>query len=488
MSSIETGEGYIRHFNREHPEFDIGPQLTAPTAPLDVSERTEDCVLSEDRPAVDAKHVDFSKYDSLICGPDVLPNVIIDREFGRIFYNLNGTWSLVSLNWLEITVRMQEKGIHIAYETAFTWKRLDGLWVPQDYKQAAPVPAEVAFVWRKGIVGYANGTVWRQGADGKWVDTRESVTGLRLFSTGRGVAVDEHGAEWSVGADRKWNVSSPGPQINPPSAPGGAGDYVPAKVEVQLESTSAAAAPMHATVDAGTFADAWVKKVEQAFADEPPLLQPMKDDIRDAWLKGTIEQLDAAFPRGAELNKVCDCHTKVNQVCDRCCGGRGCDTSARGAECPARLLTEDEWLGRAHRPDASKGAGGIQAELNTTSPSTCRYSEEGRIKLVDLGNGVSINPRFVMAVEGGGLATLAGVRSGVAVVMMNGTQYRFDTPLQHPQAPYRALSGQERADIAELARRRILELLGSPGYYATELQMPPAELDSPAADGPFYTT
>ena len=389
----------------------------------------------------------------------------------------------------------------------------------------APAVSAVMFIWKRGAIGYANGTVWRKGPDGTWVDTKERLNTLRLYGTAAHRAVDVNNAEWSMGADGEWNISRPEFEVKHPAAPApaetqdrdplegvdpvidrefdmvwskGADEWWrPERVSkaamnvnlfapngagcvagpVPASQSSENARPQTAPVGCATVSG-WHQELCEAMLAHPPLVAAMDPEIAQAAKRSYVEGTNAMSSSGAVIS--CNCKACQQQVCDVCQGAsegavsdvvldrseyidRSASTTQEGAG-GASFMSEDEWLGRSPQP------------------------VKGRLDLIDLGNGIMVNPAFILAVEGGGLATSTGVRDGVTVLMSNGHQYRFDVPFSHPQAPYRHLQPHERADIAELTRRRILALLGSPGHYATELEMPPAELVSPAADSPFYTS
>ena len=325
---------------------------------------------------------------------------------------------------------------------------------------AAPAPAETQdqdpLEGVDTVIDREFDMVWHRGADGKFTPLSEDELRSVRASNGFGRVVDGVDVVWSKGADGLWRperVIKAAMVMNlfAPDGAGGVAGPVPASQSSENARPQTAPAWKYppGAIDTAKFSAEWHRRVEQAF--------------------------DSG---GAVIS--CNCKAYQQQVCDVCQGAsegavsdatldrlefidRSTSTTQEGAG-GASFMSGDEWLGRSPQP------------------------VKGRLDLIDLGNGIMVNPAFILAVEGGGLATSTGVRDGVTVLMSNGHQYRFDVPFNHPQAPYRHLQPHERADIAELTRRRILALLGSPGHYATELEMPPAELVSPAADSPFYTS
>ena len=345
---------------------------------------------------------------------------------------------------------------------------------------AAPAPAETQdqdpLEGVDTVIDREFDMVWHRGADGKFTPLSEDELRSVRASNGFGRVVDGVDVLWSKGADEVWRPEriSKAAMVMNLFAPNGAGSVTGLGPASQSsENARPQTAPAGCAVVSG-----WAQEIRESMQAQSPLVAAMDPEIAQAAKRSYVEGTNAMSSSGAVIS--CNCKACQQQVCDVCQGAsegavsdvvldrseyidRSASTTQEGAG-GASFMSEDEWLGRSPQP------------------------VKGRLDLIDLGNGIMVNPAFILAVEGGGLATSTGVRDGVTVLMSNGHQYRFDVPFSHPQAPYRHLQPHERADIAELTRRRILALLGSPGHYATELEMPPAELVSPAADSPFYTS
>lgn len=135
-------------------------------------------------------------------------------------------------------------------------------------------------------------------------------------------------------------------------------------------------------------------------------------------------------------------------------GGPTGEPGATGGETPTRHVEPVSQRGRVVLGEVDPGA---------ASERDGRFSQGGRPVghgLVELPNGVLVNPQHVVAVEGGRIAIEHGLLDCVIVrTVLSDVAYRFDVPLVHPITG-ELLDMAERAGIADGIRGQILDCIG----------------------------